>query len=95
MPIGIALEISKLIWIIIEWKRMITTDPLKILNGATEFSERWLTNWFMLNNTSEVSCLGEMPGFFGKVLITILTIFWNIMTFLMRLKHMVVSMVFW
>jgi len=34
-------------------------------------------------------------GFFGKVLITILKIFYTTMNFLMRLKHMGVSMVFW
>ena len=74
---------------------MITIEHEKILNGATEFSERWLANWFMLNNTSEVSCLGEMPGYFGKALITILKIFCTTMNFLMRLKHMGVSMVSW
>jgi hypothetical protein len=48
---------------------MIITGPLRILNGVIEFSEHWLTNWFMLNNTSEVSCLGEMPGFFGSIIV--------------------------
>ena len=47
------------------------------------------------SSTLEVSCLGEMPGFFGKVLITILKISCTTMNFLMKLKHMGVSMVSW